>query len=222
MTMVPNKNPMAAEQQNPRTRAQFFEQVIQPRGPLHLSNSVFSSSCFNFPVKSPFILKSFVLLLANCCFSFFSLLISVLAILMSIRWKGLIEDTGRLNYLKDSASKTETETGWVFHPWVCRYQNGQEVKNPPRETRQSSQNSHQEPAKIARWRNFARIINQKLFGIKFCVENWYHTLHSNHAVQSSTDLKSGVFDDLGDFWNALALDCVIQLKHMKPIFHTKC
>ena len=57
--------------------------------------------------------------------------------------KGLkITYTGRLSYLKDSASKTETENGWVFHPWVCRYQNGQEVKNPTRESSQSSQNSH--------------------------------------------------------------------------------
>ena len=64
-----------------------------------------------------------------------------------------VPDTGRLNYLKDSVSKTETETGWVFHPWVCRYQNGQEVKNPPRESSQSSQNSHQETAKIAKWWN---------------------------------------------------------------------
>ena len=129
--------------------------------------------------------------------------------------------TGRLNYLKDSASKTETENGWVFHPWVCRYQNGQEVKNLPRESSQSSQNSHQESAKIARWRNFAKTLNQKLFSIKFCVENWYHTLHSNHAVQSSTDWKSGVFDDFWDFWNDHTLVCVIRMKRVIPIFHTE-
>ena len=54
-------------------------------------------------------------------------------VICRLQRRGFKAGTGRLNYLKDSASKTETETGWVFHPWVCRYQNRQEVKNPPRE-----------------------------------------------------------------------------------------
>ena len=45
----------------------------------------------------------------------------------------------------------------AFLPLGILLQNGQEVKNLTRALRESSQNSHQETAKIARWRNFAKL-----------------------------------------------------------------
>ena len=76
-------------------------------------------------------------------------------------------------------------------------------------------------AKIATWRNFANTLNQKLFGIKFCVENWYHKLNSDHAVQSKSISKIAVIIKNARFSISLTLDCVIRMKRVIPFFHTE-
>ena len=94
-----------------------------------------------------------------------------------------------------------------------------EIKNKLFEFKQPKQ--PQKTAKIARWRNFAKTLHQKFFGIKFCVENWYHKLHSNHAVQSNAILKVSEFVKIRQISIGRTLDCVIRMKLMIPIFHTE-
>ena len=53
------------------------------------------------------------------------------------------------------------------------------------------------------------------------MENWYHKLHSNDTVQSKTVSKNSEFLKKARFSISLTMDCVIRIKLVIPIFHTK-
>ena len=53
------------------------------------------------------------------------------------------------------------------------------------------------------------------------MENWYHKLHSNDAVQSRTVSKISEFLKKARFSIGPTLDCVVRMKLMIPIFHTE-
>ena len=53
------------------------------------------------------------------------------------------------------------------------------------------------------------------------MENWYHKLHLNEAVQSRSVSKISEILKKATFSIGLTMDCVIRMKLVIPIFHTE-